>query len=287
MSENIHENIRKLTDLSEMRQTIYDALGLLEREEISDKVDEATEILWNEHERLGEEMCMLEDRIAGGKFDTGMAYGRENDMALLKTASYTKMTLETLQQIVRSGNAENYLKVGEQVVLTFDGEETAFDVIGFDVETPESENVRHTMTLQMHDLIEPHTYNSKGNDWKFSDMRAYLNGEEFRNRFKEDIGKYTVAVKHHAEDPEGTETVEHVFLLSKEEFNEELTKYPYYRREINRIKADKDGEVWPHWTRSANRGNSYYAWYVLSSGYVSNYGVAVTAIRCAPALVIG
>lgn len=38
--------------------------------------------------------------------------------------------------------------------------------------------------------------------------------------------------------------------------------------------------------RSADRGNAYITWYVSSAGYVSSYGGANLALRCAPACVI-
>ena len=97
-------------------------------------------------------------------------------------------------------------------------------------------------------------------------------------------------------DVDGEESTELVFLLSKEEFKEETTPYPYYKKEINRVKADENGCTDWHITRSASRGlgcntwsvyrgYGYSSWYVSTSGSVYD-GSAYGAWRCAPACVI-
>ena len=67
--------------------------------------------------------------------------------------------------------------------IQFDGEEVPYDVIGIDAEKPTTQNVKHTVTIQAHTLLEERVYNSKGNDWKSSEMREYLNSTAFFERF--------------------------------------------------------------------------------------------------------
>lgn len=155
---------------------------------------------------------------------------------------------------------------GNQIYLLFDGKEVPYDVIGIDVEKPATQNVKHTVTIQAHTLLEERVYNSKGNDWKSSEMREYLNSTAFFERFGEDLRPYLVPV---IKDVDGEESTELVFLLSKEEFKEETTPYPYYKKEINRVKADENGCTDWHITRSAYRGGGSNTWSVHTSGGVS------------------
>ena len=205
------------------------------------------------------------------------------NMATLERCEKQRFTLDELQAIIKAGNAREYMTEGNQIYLLFDGKEVPYDVIGIDVEKPATQNVKHTVTIQAHTLLEERVYNSTGNDWKSSEMREYLNSTAFFERFGEDLRPYLVPVIKDVDDEESTELV---FLLSKEEFEEETTPYPYYKKEINRVKADENGCTDFHITRSAYRGYGYITWYVSASGGVSNY-FACYAWRCAPACVIG
>ena len=115
-------------------------------------------------------------------------------------------------------------------------------------------------------------------------MREYLNSTAFFARFGEDLRPYLVPV---IKDVDGEESTELVFLLSKEEFEEDTTPYPCYKKEINRVKADENGCTDWHITRSAYRGGGCLTWYVHASGNVNGYDYAYNAWRCAPACVIG
>ena len=205
-------------------------------------------------------------------------------MATLERREKQRITLDELQEIIKAGKAREYMTEGNQIYLLFDGKEVPYDVIGIDVEKPATQNVIHTVTIQAHTLLEERIYNSTGNDWKSSEMREYLNSTAFFERFGEDLRQYLVPVIKDVDDEESTELV---FLLSKEEFEEDTTPYPYYKKEINRVKADENGCTDWHITRSANRGGGCYAWNVYTSGYVYAISAACFAWRCAPACVIG
>ena len=204
-------------------------------------------------------------------------------MATLERCEKQRFTLDELQAIIKAGKAREYMTEGNQIYLLFDGKEVPYDVIGIDVEKPATQNVKHTVTIQAHTLLEERIYNRTGNDWKSSEMREYLNSKAFFERFGEDLRPYLVPVIKDVDDKESTELV---FLLSKEEFEEDTTPYPYYKKEINRVKADENGCTNWHITRSAYRGYGYYTWHVGASGGVYNNG-AYNAWRCAPACVIG
>ena len=204
-------------------------------------------------------------------------------MATLERCEKQRFTLDELQAIIKAGKAREYMTEGNQIYLLFDGKEVPYDVIGIDVEKPATQNVKHTVTIQAHTLLEERVYNSTGNDWKSSEMREYLNSTAFFERFGEDLRPYLAPVIKDVDDEESTELV---FLLSKEEFEEDTTPYPYYKKEINRVKADENGCTDWHITRSAYRGNGYVAWNVTASGGVS-INNACNAWRCAPACVIG
>ena len=83
----------------------------------------------------------------------------------------------------------------------------------------------------------------------------------------------------------GEQTEDLFFLLSKEEFDPEETPYEFYENKANRVKFTEDGNTCSHWTRSAYRGYSGYAWGVGSDGGVGNHGASWVA-RCAPACTI-
>lgn len=206
-------------------------------------------------------------------------------MAVLRTYYDKGYTMEELHQIIRQGKAAEFLHVGDQIYLSFDGKSTAFDIIGLDADKPVDPDVQHTVTLQMHGLIEHRAFGSN-NKWEESEIRAYLNSEDFRERFAElSQSQYLCEVY---KDNDGREqTKDTFFLLSKEEYGDESSSiYPYYdgKGELPRVK-EAGLETWWHWTRSAYRGSASSTWFVNSSGGVSNY-YSYGAIRCATACVI-
>lgn len=203
------------------------------------------------------------------------------------THKYKKtFTLDELRALIRNGEIQNHVSVGDTIWIMFDGKEVPYDVIGFDVEELADKTLDHSMTIQAHVAIEAREFDTKGdygsNVWADSELREYLQSDEFKERFA-DLIPYLAKVKKNNSNGEQTEDL--FFLLSKEEFDPEETPYEFYENKANRVKFTEDGNTCRHWTRSAIRGDSYYTWYVHSDGNVYYYA-ASWAFRCAPACTI-
>lgn len=209
-------------------------------------------------------------------------------MQIKKTILTESVTLEELRKIIREGRAAEVLAVGDQIYIDFDGAAVPYDVIGIDADTAAAEELKHTVTIQAHELIEERPFDTKGrygsNDWETSELREYLNSEIYAARCAE-LAKYAIPVAKM--NTNGRKTVDTFFLLSVDEYDAKDTPYEYYKDKPYRAAkhAKDDYNDW-HRTRSALRGNSYSTWYVYSSGNVS-YGGAVYSMRCAPACAIG
>lgn len=210
-------------------------------------------------------------------------------MQIKKTILTESVTLEELRKFIREGRAAEVLTVGDQIYIDFDGAAVPYDVIGIDVDTPAAEELKHTVTIQAHELIEEHPFNTKGrygsNDWETSKLREYLNSEVYAARYTE-LAEYVIPVTKM--NTNGRETVDTFFLLSVGEYDAKDTPYEYYKDKPYRAAkhAKDDFNDW-HRTRSASRGNSRYAWYVGSNGNVLNNGGAYNSMRCAPTCAIG
>lgn len=209
-------------------------------------------------------------------------------MQIKKTILTESVTLEELRKIIREGRAAEVLAVGDQIYIDFDGAAVPYDVIGIDADTAAAEELKHTVTIQAHELIEERPFDTKGrygsNDWETSELREYLNSEIYAARCAE-LAKYAIPVAKM--NTNGRKTVDTFFLLSVDEYDAKDTPYEYYKDKPYRAAkhAKDDYNDW-HRTRSAYRGNSYVAWCVNSSGYV--YGnFANNSMRCAPACAIG
>lgn len=209
-------------------------------------------------------------------------------MQIKKTILTESVTLEELRKIIREGRAAEVLAVGDQIYIDFDGAAVPYDVIGIDADTAAAEELKHTVTIQAHELIEERPFDTKGrygsNDWETSELREYLNSEIYAARCAE-LAKYAIPVAKM--NTNGRKTVDTFFLLSVDEYDAKDTPYEYYKDKPYRAAkhAKDDYNDW-HRTRSALRGNSYSTWYVYSRGNVS-YGGAVYSMRCAPACAIG
>ena len=215
-------------------------------------------------------------------------------MQIKKTILTESVTLEELRKIIREGRAAEVLAVGDQIYIDFDGAAVPYDVIGIDADTAAAEELKHTVTIQAHELIEERPFDTKGrygsNDWETSELREYLNSETYAARCAE-LAKYAIPVTKM--NTNGRKTVDTFFLLSVDEYDAKDTPYEYYKdkpyRAAKHAKHAKDAKDdyndW-HRTRSALRGISYYTWYVNSSGYVGIY-YAYYSMRCAPACAIG
>lgn len=209
-------------------------------------------------------------------------------MQIKKTILTESVTLEELRKIIREGRAAEVLAVGDQIYIDFDGAAVPYDVIGIDADTPAAEELKHTVTIQAHELIEERPFDTKGrygsNDWETSELREYLNSETYAARCAE-LAKYVIPVTKM--NTNGRKTADTFFLLSVGEYDAKRTPYEYYKDKPYRAAkhAKDDFNDW-HRTRSAYRGNSYNTWCVTSSGYVTTYH-ASTSMRCAPACAIG
>ena len=209
-------------------------------------------------------------------------------MQIKKTILTESVTLEELRKIIREGRAAEVLAVGDQIYIDFDGAAVPYDVIGIDADTAAAEELKHTVTIQAHELIEERPFDTKGrygsNDWETSELREYLNSETYAARCAE-LAKYAIPVTKM--NTNGRKTVDTFFLLSVDEYDAKDTPYEYYKDKPYRAAkhAKDDCNDW-HRTRSAGRGNSCNTWCVYSSGYVSDGG-AYNSMRCAPACAIG
>lgn len=177
-----------------------------------------------------------------------------------------------------------------------DGRTVRMDVLGYDIDelAAEGKKPEHTATLQMHFLTDeeipfcdrnrPDIDKIKPNAWSTSTIRQRLNDEEFIEEHFGELAEHIVPVRKHTEYDE--ETIDKVFLLSKEEISQADSPYPFYANDPeSRARVTVDGEPDYYRLRSANRGYAYIAWYVSSGGGVST-GTALSATRALPSLVI-
>lgn len=193
-----------------------------------------------------------------------------------------KLTWEELGEIIEEGNAKEFFGGKGSISVEMEGVGAViFDVIGYDVEKL-TEDKQHSITLWMRDLIlDKMAFSAEDNNkWEESDIRKYLNGEEFINRFEAGFRELICPV--YKDNGDCVDTVDHFFLLSNEELE---GGYEYINTEADRVKVDANGETDAHWTRSAGRGGARYAWSVSTSGTVYTY-TANWAFRFSPACVI-
>lgn len=192
-----------------------------------------------------------------------------------------KLTWEELGEIIEAGKAKEFFGGKGSIFVEMEGVgAVTFDIIGYDAE--KLAEGKHSMTLWMRDLLfEKMPFSAEDNNkWEESDIRKHINSEEFINRFETGFRELICPV--YKDNGECIDTVDHFFLLSKEELE---GGYEYINTEADRIKVDKNGETDWHWTRSASRGDALNPWYVRTSGYVS-YNTAHWAGRFSPACVI-
>ena len=79
------------------------------------------------------------------------------------THKYKKtFTLDELRALIRNGEIQNHVSVGDTIWIMFDGKEVPYDVIGFDVEELADKTLDHSMTIQAHVAIEAREFDTKG-----------------------------------------------------------------------------------------------------------------------------
>lgn len=202
------------------------------------------------------------------------------DLKVQKVEVTTKFNgIGEIKEAIREGR----IMPGEQIVIYADGHDTIWDVIGKDCEELVDPNLAHSITIQLHGLLEGRPFDENGsNIWKKSSIRAYLNSEEFAARFA-DLTPHLAKVR---KDTDGKQTEDTFFLLSKEEYDPDKTPYPYYKDKKHRVKYNDEGYANWHWMRSAGRGNALTTWYVNTSGIAGHIN-ASTSLHSTPACVIG
>ena len=100
-------------------------------------------------------------------------------------------TWKGAQQIVRSGKANEYFNIGDQLVSTYNGKNIIWEVIGIDVDAPASSQHIHSMTIQSKDILhylqfdaeEPNNPDSNrqkygNNRYIYSAVKQWLNSNE-------------------------------------------------------------------------------------------------------------
>lgn len=193
-------------------------------------------------------------------------------------------TYENLKHYIEIGKAREFF--GENASMEVQVEDfgtVVFDVLDYDKEKLVDKNKKHSVTLAVRDLIfDPMPFSKNGrNEWKTSDIRKYINSEEFISRFEPEFRKLLFKV-YKDNGPKGKETIDTFFLPSVEEMK---GGYVFFENEKKRVKITPERETNWYWTRSANRGGACSTWYVNPSGYVS-YDRASWAYRFCPACVI-
>lgn len=163
------------------------------------------------------------------------------------------MPLEVFQGMIRNREAAERFKPHDSILLTFDGKEEQFEIIGIDAEELVDKELKHSVTLQAMRLIgEERPFDEDGcNDWGKCSLRTYMQSEEFLSRFAEDMKKYTALVIK--KNGRYEDTQDRFFILSKDEV---CGGYPAFKTERDRIKVDMNGETDWHRLRSAIRCNA-------------------------------
>lgn len=203
-----------------------------------------------------------------------------------RTIRETEYTWEQIEEILAAGKARETFGEDGQITVQVEGIGTALlNILDYDKDKTTDSDMR-TMTLQFTDLLfDEMPFDEKGsNKWEESSIRRYINSTAFKKKFEEGFRRLLVPVLKENGDREAT--LDTFFLLSVEEMKTEGKKYQRFRSERDCVKVNPEQETEWHWTSSAYRGNSCYAWYVYSSGIVGSYS-AINALRCAPACVIG
>ena len=194
-------------------------------------------------------------------------------------------TWEEFKNCLKMGKAKEFF--GENASMEVQVEDfgaVVFDVLDYDKEKFADANKKRSVTLAVRDLIfDPMPFSQNGgNEWKTSDIRKYINSEEFVNKFEPEFRDLLCKV-YKANESKAKETIDTFFLPSAEEVKGGSV---FFENEKKRAKITPEGEATWYWTRSATRGSAYYTWGVNPSGYVSiNYG-ASWAGRFCPACVI-
>lgn len=204
-----------------------------------------------------------------------------------RVTSEKSYTWQQVKEIMAAGQArEIFGDDGEITVLVGGIGEVIMNILDYDKDKAAADPDAHTMTVQCKDLVfSPMQFDEDGsNKWENSSLRAYLNSQEFLEKFEEGFRDLIVQVEKENDGRE--KTLDTFFLLSVEEMKDDKKKYQRFRSERDCVKVDPEKETDWHWTRSAYRGYANNTWSVSASGDVNAYYAAASSSRFAPACVI-
>ena len=227
--------------------------------------------------------------------------GLEADVISLFSAAISNnsdITNETSVVYLDKGDIHRKVSVGDQVTLSLNGTNYAFDIIGFNHDTltdpaaygEETATGKAGITFQMHDCFAT-TYpmnssNINSGGWKSSAMRtstmATMKGY-MPSDWQSIIKPVNKASGTGGGSSKGTETVsDSCFLLAEIEIfgsttrsvSGEGTQYAYYKAGNSKVK-NKSGSAYSWWERSPYSGNST-DFCIVDSGGNANYYYAKT-----------
>lgn len=222
--------------------------------------------------------------------------GLEADVISLFSAAISNnsdITNETTVIYLDNGDIHRKVSIGDQVTLSLNGTNYAFDIIGFNHDTlttaaaygANTATGKAGITFQMHDLFETaykmNSSNTNSGGWKSSDMRTstmpLMNGY-MPDDWEAIIKPVNKASGKGGGSTSGTETVsDSCFLLAEIEVfgsttysvSGEGTQYAYYKAGNSKVKK-KGGATYSWWERSPISGNSLGFCSVVSGGSASN-----------------
>lgn len=224
--------------------------------------------------------------------------GLEADAISLFSAAISNnsdITNETSVVYLDNGDIHRKVSVGDQVTLSLNGTDYAFDVIGFNHDTltdtasygEETATGKAGITFQMHDLFftlyKMNSSNTNSGGWKNSAMRtstmATMKGY-MPDDWEAIIKPVNKASGTGGGSSSGTETVsDNCFLLAEIEIfgsttysvSGEGSQYAYYKAGNSKVKKRSGGaDLW--WERSPASGNSYFC--RVGSGGSASSGAA-------------
>ena len=178
----------------------------------------------------------------------------------------TISTWEELKNYLKMGRAKEFFGDNASLEVQVEGSgAVVFDVLDYDKEKLACVNKKHSVTLAVRDLIfDPMPFSENGeNEWETSDIRKYINSEEFINKFEPEFRELLCPVYKTNKGEE--DTIDTFFLPSVEELR---GGYVFFENEKKRVKITPEGEMYWYWTRSAYRGSAYDTWCVTPSGNV-------------------
>ena len=234
--------------------------------------------------------------------------GLEADVISLFSAAISNnsdITNETSVIYLDNGDIHRKVSIGDQVTLSLNGTNYAFDVIGFNHDTLTTSTAygattktgKAGITFQMHDMFttdyKMNRNNTNSGGWKSSAMRTstmetmkgYL-----PSAWQSIIKPVNKASGTGGGSSSGTETVsDSCFLLAEIEIfgsikysvSGEGTQYAYYKAGNSKVK-NKNGSAHSWWERSPRSGNSNYFCRVNSNAnYIAAYTDANTMLGVA------